>query len=126
MDYSLALREKNPLLFRQEYLGNFVAQCAVRDNKSNHCPEVPVHYIERNGERVGLCERCFQSYQNGAFDKDRAKRVAVEYRLYIGQQPQPNIKTIVRAATRYTPACNSLKIVGRALRKEYYESASVC
>ena len=83
MDYSLALREKNPLLFRQEYLGNFVAQCAVRDNKSNHCPEVPVHYIERNGERVGLCERCFQSYQNGAFDKDRAKRVAVEYRLYI-------------------------------------------
>ena len=81
MDYSLALREKNPLLFRQEYLGNFVEQCSVRDNKGNHCPEVPAHYIERNGERVGLCERCFQNYQNGAFDKQRAKRVAVEDRL---------------------------------------------
>lgn len=84
MDYSLARKDITPAQYQQEYLGKFVAQCAVHTRKGEHCPDEPVRYIEFNGKKVGLCERCYQNYLNGAFDKERAKRIAVEDRLYIG------------------------------------------
>jgi len=59
------------------YLGKWVAQCAVHDNKGQHCPDTPVHYVEYRGERVGLCERCFLNFQNGAFDHERVKRINI-------------------------------------------------
>jgi hypothetical protein len=77
----------NDILTRLEYetmyLGKWVAQCAVHDNKGQHCPDAPVHYVEYRGEKVGLCSRCFLNFQNGAFDQERVKGINREDRLYI-------------------------------------------
>jgi hypothetical protein len=70
--------------YRREFLGNWDrTQCAVQDNKGQHCPDEPVHYLEHNDVTIGLCARCFLNYQHGAFNKDRAKGIAREDRLYI-------------------------------------------
>jgi len=69
--------------YKTMYLGKWVAQCAVHDNKGRHCLDSPVHYIEYRGEKVGLCERCFLNFQNGAFDQERVKRIHREDRFYI-------------------------------------------
>lgn len=84
MDYSLTRKDISPDLYQQEYLGKWVAQCAVHTRKGEHCPDKPVHYIEFNGKRVSLCKRCYLNYISGAFNKERAKGIAVEDRLYIG------------------------------------------
>lgn len=61
--------------FRQEYCGKFAGQCAVHTKDGVHCPDEPVHFIEINGKRVGLCERCYQSYLNGVFHNESFKRL---------------------------------------------------
>jgi len=42
-------------------------ECAVTDNKGNHCPEKPSHTIFRNGEQLELCERCYLNVMKGAY-----------------------------------------------------------
>ena len=78
--YKTYCEDNDQKTFRREFLGEWVAQCSVRDNKGKHCPDKPDHYFEYNGKEVGLCERCFEAYNNGAFD--RPKRNCGE-RLYI-------------------------------------------
>jgi len=85
MNYSLAQENMSPKDYKTFYLGKWVARCAVHDNKGQHCPDEPVHYFEHKGKQVGLCKRCFVSYQNGAFDTESAKRINREDRLYIAQ-----------------------------------------
>ena len=69
----------------QEWLGNWAKkECDVHDRQGNHCPDEPVHYFEYKGKQVGLCERCYKNYQNGAFDES-AQRKLGWYRLYIAQ-----------------------------------------
>jgi uncharacterized membrane protein len=52
------------------YLGNFGSQvCAITTNEGKHCPDMPEHYFEHNGKEVGLCNRCYENYQNGNFHK---------------------------------------------------------
>jgi len=91
MNYSLTQENISPKDYKNYYLGNWVAQCSVRDNKGQHCPDDPVHYFEYKGKRVGLCKRCFINYQNGAFQYERVKRMAREDRLYIAQQTKVQI-----------------------------------
>ena len=83
MDYSLLRKDISPAQYQQEYLGKWVAQCAVHTHKGEHCPDEPAHYVDFNGKRVGLCERCYQNYLNGTFDKECNRRINVEDRLYI-------------------------------------------
>jgi len=95
MDCSLARKNITPTQYQQEYLGKWVVQCAVHNNKGKHCPDKPVHYIEFNSKRVGLCERCYQNYLNGAFNKERAKRIAVETAHNIPSAPCEHTKVVV-------------------------------
>lgn len=50
------------------------SSCAVQDNKGNHCPDKPVNFLEHNGKTIGLCERCFNNYQNGAYNNQHSKQ----------------------------------------------------
>ena len=71
--------------FQQEYLGNFFKpECSVKDNSGRHCPEEPIHFLEYNGREIGLCDRCYSNYLNGAFDSRSQIKRHREDRLYIG------------------------------------------
>ena len=60
-----------PETFKREFLGEWVCQCSVQDNKGQHCPGKPEHYFEYKGKEVGLCDGCFQAYKHGAFDSTK-------------------------------------------------------
>jgi len=77
------MKDKKQNNFETMYLGKWIAQCAVCDNKRQHCPDEPIHYVEYRDEKVGLCERCFSNFQNGAFDYSRVRKIPREERLYI-------------------------------------------
>ena len=73
---------KGPDIFRQEYLGNIrLKECYVQDNDNNHCPDNPVHFFEHNGNKVGLCERCYQNYLSGGFG-ERPNNTLIEMKEY--------------------------------------------
>ena len=75
---------RNETEYQQLWLGNWSKpQCSVRDRQGNHCPDEPVHFFDYNDKRVGLCERCYIAFQNGAFDYSRQKERAIEERLRI-------------------------------------------
>lgn len=60
----------DPERFRQQYLGKFVIPtCSVTDGKGNHCPDEPKHFFEYHDKEVGLCERCYENYKSGCFDR---------------------------------------------------------
>jgi len=52
---------------RREFKEMPLRRCAVVDAEYHHCPETPLHEIERNGTRLLLCEKCHQNYITGAY-----------------------------------------------------------
>ena len=50
-------------------------QCAVRSNDGVRCPETPAYQVERNGEDMALCKRCYQNAIAGAYGDDPIKLI---------------------------------------------------
>ena len=69
-DYISALMQDETYLYKNMTFGEFPdEQCAVTDNKGNHCNKLPVHTVEINGRLLGLCENCFKRYEY--YDRER-------------------------------------------------------
>lgn len=43
--------------------------CNVRDSQGNCCPETPACIVTHNGKRTVLCNKCYQAWLDGAWDK---------------------------------------------------------
>jgi len=58
--------------FRTEYLCvPNDPQCDVMDNTGKHCAGIPKHDIRHRGKWVKLCDDCYQSYKDGAWQSRR-------------------------------------------------------
>jgi hypothetical protein len=57
-----------PDQFRKEHTCEWTPYCSVHNYKGVCCLNTPIHFIEFNGNRIDLCEECYQSYLKDELD----------------------------------------------------------
>ena len=59
----------------ENYVGIQKRECAVKDNKGNHCPDKPKHFAkDTDGYVCELCDGCYQAWIRGSWQDQKRRK----------------------------------------------------